>query len=369
MNNVALFTTENFPEVSYCEEVQRMGSRLTKSKLKPLEKWTVTRSWVTWFLEDNEQFEFLCVNLKRNEQLIFKKINSKMYLVIFNQKESLPMLLSFLKGIRHVVSPKNKLVPVRVPKKSNNKPKIPETDVKLKDAIRIQKLMIPNDSLIKEKFKNFFVVLQQQEGVGGDFYWYKEMDDNILLCLVDCTGHGIEGAMTSMLCNSLLNQAMGTYISGGLEKMTIQFYKLLEAYNLGRKDPLDYGVGAELGLYSFNYRKKEIRYVSTGISAFLRTTNGMHILKPRRILDYSKIGARLKEQSINMANVQAMYMFSDGLTDQFDKEDKRKLGRVGVLRMIEREAQFDSNYYKGEIQKWKGNNMQYDDITLLGVAI
>ena len=140
-------------------------------------------------------------------------------------------------------------------------------------------------------------------------------------------------------------------------------------YNEKAKSSIDYGIGAEIGLFFFNESDQHIKFCSTGISAYLRKKDGIELLKARKIMDYTTIEKAISVFDIDRGEVIELYSFTDGLTDQFDANDAKKLGYRGVKRMIEQEQKFDSNYYKGEIEKWKGINMQYDDITLVGMAI
>lgn len=358
----ATLILDNFPNLDFCEVIDK-NTDLTKSlKIEALARDESIIPWLTWASSYTNDYRLLRTRLKNGKRLLLLHLSEEHLLVLLNEKENSALLLRFLSttdfsesldsGAVHI----DAVAPV-------------EHDPKLQDAKRIQKLIIPRDSLIKKKLKNFFVVLEQQDAVGGDFYWYRETPQGALLAVVDCTGHSVEGAMASMVCNSLLNQSFMDFDSQDVSKFALTFYENLNEYNQTANEILDYGLGAELGVFHFNYEEKKIVFVSTGISAFVKNSNGVELMKMRKLMDYSNVATAINEKMINMDEVTGIYTFTDGLTDQYDSQDAKKLGYKGVKRMIEEEKSFDHDYYASEIHKWRGGNMQYDDITLFGVAI
>jgi serine phosphatase RsbU (regulator of sigma subunit) len=327
-------------------------------------KYEEANNWLNWVAYKNPELKWLRIKLNDSDlQLIIKRLDDKHLLAIINQKEGIPLLLSYLKGLTLVTQIADGSEKSEKPKKSE------EIDLKIQDAVRIQKLIIPRAEDISKNFRNFFVVHQQQDIVGGDFYWFNQTDNCLLIALVDCTGHSVEGAMTSMVCNSLLNQAFSNFSPGHLSDFVKDFYRLLNQYNQTAEDMMDYGIGAELGVFSFDYQSQEISFISTGVSAFIRSDKEVKVIKMRKMMDYSLVHKYVQEVKLSMKDVKELYTFTDGLTDQFDSSDKKKLGLKGVRRIIEQEETFASEYYSSQINEWMGNNMQYDDITLMGIAI
>lgn len=73
-------------------------------------------------------------------------------------------------------------------------------------AQRIQNAILPENDYIKSLFSNYFIYYQPKEIVSGDFYWFGQKNDKIIFAAVDCTGHGVPGALMSMIGNTLLNE-------------------------------------------------------------------------------------------------------------------------------------------------------------------
>lgn len=348
-------TLKEFPSLSWCVVLDRARRSVASGRPGP-----EADLWVDWFCTRPEALEFLRIRRRHGGELIFKHLGSNFFLVVLNERENMAQLLNYLTQIRPIATPDQE-------KEATRPVSFGAGDLKIQDAVRIQRLIIPQSEIIREDFKKFFVVHQQQDVVGGDFYWHKKVGNQILVALVDCTGHSIEGAMTSMICNSLLNQASAM----GMQDLALfvnHFYELLSEYN-HNSDQSDYGIGAEIGVFCFDYDSGLIRFASTGISAFLRKKDEMELIRSKKLIDYSMVREMVKEQTFEMQDVQGLYIFTDGLTDQFDAKDEHKLGLKGVRRMIEAEGDFASDYYFDQINRWKGDNMQYDDITLLGMAI
>lgn len=361
--------TEHFPDLLFCEVLDRSkqdsicDSICNDDNVKP---------WIEWFYANQGTFDWLRIMLTNKQYLFFKFLGHSRYLVVLNEKENNAMLISLLRNVGHSTeSPgEKKVIPSDTPKKpSAQKQHEDEASMRIQDAVRIQRMIIPRDEDIKKSFKKFFAVHQQQDAVGGDFYWYKETPDCTLVALVDCTGHSVEGAMTSMVCNSLLNQAASSFSKTKFPVFVEHFYEMLAEYNETTDSMLDYGIGAELGVLCFDFKSNELRVISTGVSSFVKTDEGVQLLRTRKIKDFKEIKGQIEEHVLDLGKVSGIYSFTDGVTDQYDSSDEKKLGYKGLQKIIEDEKSFDKDYYAGEINRWKGNNLQYDDLTLLGLAI
>lgn len=362
---------DNFPKLSFCDVIERFDTEDRSAVLKPLMENTGIQFWVNWFYKNTDTFDLLRIKLQDQADLIFSRTDKNHYLIILNQHENITILLNFLEQLdfRRLSDPVVKTLDEKKAFVPFEPQQLSELDAKMKDAMRIQKMIMPKDVIIRKKFKKFFAVHEQQDMVGGDFYWYQETPNGALVSLIDCTGHSVEGAMASMVCNSLLNQAYASFDPSDVSDFVSDFYDKFNAYNDEANEVLNYGIGAEMALFYFDYEHKEVKIASTGISAFLKKKDGVELLKARKIIDYSKVREVIEQTVISMEDISGIYAFTDGLTDQFDSNDRKKLGYKGVRKMIESESDFGAEYYSEELNKWMGENMQYDDITLLGLAI
>ena len=75
-------------------------------------------------------------------------------------------------------------------------------------AKRIQGAILPSERIINETLKNNFVYYKPKDIVAGDFYWMEKVNGTVLFAAADCTGHGVPGAMVSVVCNNALNRSV-----------------------------------------------------------------------------------------------------------------------------------------------------------------
>lgn len=363
MNQISSLILDQFPDLEYCETLERKSFKNhLASENRQLS--SEVMNWFDWFGNTNLDMDQFRVQLRDKSGLIFKKVNDSEFLVILNQRESLPLLLTFLRGFNYLQeqSQEPEIKTINSPAAKT------DAELKMMDAQRIQQLIIPSLSVMQSSFKGVFVVHQQQDLVGGDFYWYQKVGDCVLLALVDCTGHSVEGAMTSMVCNSLLNQALVAFDPNQVSDFVKHFCGQLEQYNETTQDMFNYGIGAEIGVFCFNHSNNEFRFASTGISAFLKRNSSLELLKAKKVMVPSQL-ERLEDKVYPLDELEGVYGFTDGLTDQFNAMDDKKLGYRGVKEMISNEESFNSTYYQKALSAWKGDNIQYDDITMIGIAV
>ncbi len=362
MNQISSLVLDQFPNLNYCEVLDRniVGNN-NHSQLRT--DLPFINDWLNWFYQTNLDLDFFRIKLRDKSGLIFKKISDSKFLILHNRVENLAMLLTFLRGLNYLKEQEvEQASELETPKAKT------EAELKMMDAQRIQQLIIPSLTDMESSFRGVFVVHQQQDLVGGDFYWYQKVGNCVVLALVDCTGHSVEGAMTSMVCNSLLNQALTAFDPENVSAFIKHFCNQIEQYNQTTQDMFNYGIGAELGVFCFNYDKNEFRFASTGISAYLKRSSGIELLKAKKIMVHAQLD-KLSDIIYPIEELEGVYGFTDGLTDQFNAMDNKKLGYNGVKDMILKEESFNSKYYSNALNAWKGDNMQYDDITMIGIAV
>ena len=241
-------------------------------------------------------------------------------------------------------------------------------------ARKIQESLLPHIEQIQEALPNSFVYYKPRDIVSGDFYWFQEIDGKLLLSAVDCTGHGVPGALMSMIGFSKLNEISHKnnpdpgYI---LEKLD---EGVREALNTKRYDH-ESKDGMDMALCSFDLKNKKVQY--SGAFRPLIKINGENIeeTKGNRYpigggSSYIKNGFTTHEFDINEGD--CFYMFSDGFPDQFggpkdkkfmNKKFKELLQEIQSLLPKEQIFRLDT-----ELKNWKGETEQVDDILVIGVC-
>jgi serine phosphatase RsbU (regulator of sigma subunit) len=239
-------------------------------------------------------------------------------------------------------------------------------------ALRIQTAILPAEKLIKECLQNSFVLYLPKDVVAGDFYWMIRVKDIILFAVCDCTGHGVSGAMVSVICNNALNGAVRecnlTQPSLILDKVA----ELVDESFTQSEDKIQDGMDASLCAYYPLQRK--LQWAGANNPLWIVRNNELLEFKP----DKQPIGKYENRQpytnhEIELKQGDTIYIFSDGYQDQFGGEKGKKLTKKGLKNMLlsiagkNMEAQYEAllNYH----HEWKGKEEQVDDICVIGVRV
>lgn len=279
------------------------------------------------------------------------------------------LLLSGVLGMRDLQRKKrsNKLI-------SEQKQHIEEAHNELNDSLRyaqtLQHAMLPSEASIREDFPESFVIYEPKNVVSGDFYWGKKVDDLIYFAVADCTGHGVPAAMLSVigidgLLHVLENNPMAD-TSTLLNKLNAEVSAHFSQSGTNLTDGLD------IGLCRFDMTKGELCFSGAYHSCWIYRDNQLIELKGNRTSigrmesPIRFIGHRHLLQKGDM-----LYLFTDGVYDQFGGANSRKLMRKQLRKILEEierlpmEQQADS--FKQAWNNWKGNEEQTDDMCLIGI--
>ncbi len=247
----------------------------------------------------------------------------------------------------------------------------------IKYAQRIQESFLVSQQFIKATFPDSFVLYKPRDIVSGDFYWFTQKNGKNILAAVDCTGHGVPGALMSMLGNRLLNEIVN--IQGITDPG-----KILERLHISVTNDLHQSQdsqsqdGMDMFICCIEPNISMLHYASAVNSAFLIENNELITLKG----NYNPIGGfRLNEESGREFKTfsrpilpnSKIYMFSDGYVDQFNEELKKKFGSANLKKLIldTHHLTFDKQMkiYNSKLETWQGTCKQIDDILLMGVKI
>lgn len=239
-------------------------------------------------------------------------------------------------------------------------------------AKRIQVGILPSDELIKASFKESFIFYQPKDIVAGDFYWIdNSMEDNILFAVGDCTGHGVPGAMVSILCQSILNRVI-------VENYLIKPSKILDKTRVLLIENLKGGEiikdGMDIALCSYNKKTKSMQFSGANRSLWIIRNDELIEIKG----DHQPVGEFERanpfiNNDVKLVNNDIIYLFSDGYVDQFGGEAGKKYKKTRFKDLLFSVCKESLSKQKEIISKsfesWKGNQEQVDDVLILGVKI
>lgn len=241
-------------------------------------------------------------------------------------------------------------------------------------AHRIQSAILPKLEDIAAQFEQFFVIHLPKDIVSGDFYWFHHRDGISHLAVVDCTGHGVPGAMMSMIGNNLLNSAIiqQRIVSPSevLQNMDKSIGKLLKDDEQG----LAVNDGMDLSLCMIDHRNNIIEFAGAqSMALFLRNGELLEIRGNKFSIGGFGFDSAKEYQTTRhtfSANDQ-LFLFSDGFQDQFGGMKGKKFYRKNLINLIDscsdRPMKEQRETINSTFFNWKGNETQMDDVTVLGV--
>jgi serine phosphatase RsbU (regulator of sigma subunit) len=242
-------------------------------------------------------------------------------------------------------------------------------------ASRIQMAMLPTVELFKKAFSDHFVLFKPRDIVSGDFYWIGEDENHIFFTVADCTGHGVPGAFMSTLGISTLNEIITN--NSDLHANTI--LNLLREktktslHQTGKEG--EAADGMDVAFCVLHKSGKTLEFAGAYNPLFIFRGGEFKEYKADRMPIGIYVGEResFTNYEINVKKGDTLYIFSDGLADQFGgpegakykKSNLKKLLSEIYYRPMEEQRQIVGN----EFEKWKGKIDQIDDITIIGVRI
>jgi len=241
-------------------------------------------------------------------------------------------------------------------------------------AKRIQSAILPPSKLVKEKLRDSFVLYKPKDIVAGDFYWLEPLkkEEGVLFAAADCTGHGVPGAMVSVICNNGLNRSVREYgltepgkiLDQTRELVIAEFEKSEEEVKDGMDVALCRLKGTQLQYAGAHNPLWVIRKDSEEVEEI--KANKQPIGKFDEPLPYTTHTLELKAGD-------SFYIFSDGYVDQFGGEKGKKFKSLNLKRLLlsiqkesmeEQMASVDKAF-----EDWKGDLEQLDDVCVIGVRV
>lgn len=236
-------------------------------------------------------------------------------------------------------------------------------------ASSIQRAIITSDEYIQKMFSDFFSFYRPRDIVSGDFYWaYETTSGEKMIAIGDCTGHGVPGAMMSMLGCTLLNEIVVEKKQTGpaniLNQLKSQVIKALSDDD--RKD------GMDMGFCQIN--KNTLTYAGANLPLYIFRDGQLTELKgDKQAVGKNSIENDFTQTTFELQENDVLYLFSDGYVDQFGGEKGKKykrqtfrdkLAHVSTLSFAQQRKVIEE-----EFENWKGDIEQLDDVCVLGVRI
>jgi serine phosphatase RsbU (regulator of sigma subunit) len=239
-------------------------------------------------------------------------------------------------------------------------------------AQRIQEALLPSEEYFRRHFKESFIFYKPKDIVSGDFYWIGDKNNKNFIVAADCTGHGVPGALMSMIGHDLLEKIINI---DGVEEpakvLDIMSKGLEKTFSREKNVGSIIRDGMDIGLCVVDKIKRRIEFAGALFPLYVIRENRLLDLKGDKFpLGMIPEGAVYTNHEIDLMENDMMYLFSDGYVDQFGGDDNKKFmyRRFRYLLMtIHRFPVEDQKAILEEnIRTWMGDSSQVDDILVIG---
>ena len=260
-------------------------------------------------------------------------------------------------------------------------------------ALRIQTAILPPQRIVKQYLENSFILYKPKDIVAGDFYWMEtissleggfKVGDNhpsnstqgehiILFAACDCTGHGVPGAMVSVVCHNALNRAVREF---GLTQPAAILDKTAEIVveNFSKSDE-DIQDGMDISLCAYYPKTKKIEWAGANNPLWLLQNGELIETKAdKQPIGMNENSKPFINHTFNLSAGDSIYLFTDGFADQFGGENgQKKLTRKRfkdlIMSLQSKSLQEQGMALDKFIMDYKKEIEQIDDILVIGVKI
>ncbi|MDA3867447.1 MAG: SpoIIE family protein phosphatase [Salinivirgaceae bacterium] len=248
-------------------------------------------------------------------------------------------------------------------------------------AERIQNSILPPKEMLRTVFPECFVFFKPKDKLSGDLYWFETVEDKgktcHLLAAIDCTGHGVPGALMSIIAKDGLNDAVyGKQLTKPGKIINHLNQVIIKTLNK-RKTPDSLKDGMDLSMIAYYPEDKKILFSGARNPLYLIRDNNL-VIYNGNIFSAGTIGTAENPVVFDTITIDyqpndTVYLFSDGFADQFggEKGNKfrynrlRKMFKLLVNLPIEKQEAKTAQILK----KWQGNYEQIDDILIIGIKL
>lgn len=242
----------------------------------------------------------------------------------------------------------------------------------LRYAGMIQQALMPDPEILGELFKEYFVLFLPRDIVSGDFYYAFSNREHLCVAAGDCTGHGVPGALMSILGISFLNEILQSRTNFKANRiLNIMREKVMKALHQ-TGDKAETKDSIDIGLCIIDLSSGKMQFAGANRQLIRIRKGELTEFKP----DLMTIGlAPLRENAFTNIYIDTkpgdvFYMFSDGFSDQFGEVTNKKLKHKNFKKLLESVSGQPMAVQKEQLEtafcKWKGSVPQVDDVLIFG---
>jgi serine phosphatase RsbU (regulator of sigma subunit) len=239
-------------------------------------------------------------------------------------------------------------------------------------AQRIQEALLPSEIYFRKHFQDSFIFFRPKDIVSGDFYWIGEKGDKVFVVAADCTGHGVPGALMSVIGMEIIGKAINEgNIETPSEILAILSRALENTFTSEKNIGSVIRDGMDIGLCQIDKKNRKMIFAGAFFPLYLIRDNSLTEIKGDKIsIGVNPGGILYTDNEIDIMENDIFYVFSDGYVDQFGGSENKKFMYRRFRFLLTKIHSFSVDDQKSileeEFRAWMGNNVQLDDIMVIG---
>jgi serine phosphatase RsbU (regulator of sigma subunit) len=240
-------------------------------------------------------------------------------------------------------------------------------------ALRIQTAILPPQKIVRQYLENSFILYKPKDIVAGDFYWMENVGDFVLFAACDCTGHGVPGAMVSVVCHNALNRAVrefGLIQPAAILDKTAEI--VIENFSKSEEKIKD---GMDISLCAYNVKTKIIQWAGANNPLWLIQNGKLIETKAdKQPIGMSEDSKPFTNNTFTLQTDETIYLFTDGFADQFGgqtghKKLTKKRFKDLILSIQNKTMKEQGIELDKFIIEYRKQIEQIDDILVMGVKV
>ena len=260
----------------------------------------------------------------------------------------------------------------------SQKEQVEEKNDEILDSIqyarRLQEATLPPERIVNEYLSDFFILYRPKDIVSGDFYWVEKLNDWTYFAVADCTGHGVPGALVSVVCSSALSKALiEENIKEPSEILNRTRELIIERFERSENEIMD---GMDISLCAYQDQSGILKWAGAHNPLWIIRKNSQEIESLKG--DSQPVGIYPVNEAFTAHEVQlnkgdSIYLLTDGIVDQFGGLKGKKYKSANFKRFLisisDNDMEIQKQLINTEFDEWRGSLAQIDDVCVMGIRI